>query len=137
MARDIQTDATRWYDHFSKFSETFVHKHNIVETDPVVVRWKSRIGLARSMSVSQIVTTIAFSSVVHAVIGCDRTLALLTHVSPAVVSVVYGPDGTSVVPGSRATAGMVAFLALLTLPIGYTYAKLDNHYQPGDKYHSY
>jgi hypothetical protein len=131
--RDMLIDAARWYDHFSAFSEFFVQKHHIVDHDPVVIRWKSRIGWARDMSVSQIITTLAFCNVVHAVVDGDRLLALLTRASG---NIVYGPDGTSVLPGSRISTVMGTTVALLTSPLGYTFARLDEDYQPGGRYHT-
>jgi hypothetical protein len=130
-ARDMLQDAVRWYDHLSGFVNTFVGQHGIMETDPVVVLWKSQIGWAQTMTVAQTVTNLAYANVVHSVLDCDPTLALLTRAS---MSIVYGPDGSSVQPGSRVSSLMAAFVIGATQPSGYTYATLDADYRPDDRY---
>jgi hypothetical protein len=121
----------RWYDHLSDFCTTFVGKHNIFESDPIVLRWKSQIGWAQDMTVAQIATTLAYSTVVHSVLDCDATLALLPRTSP---NIVYAPDGVGVLPGSRVATAVMVGLLQATLAAGYTYATLDVDYKADDQH---
>jgi hypothetical protein len=132
-ARDMLHDAGRWYDHLLDFSHTFVDQHNIVETDPVVMQWKAEIGWAQNMTVAQIVTTLSFANMIHATVDSDRTLALTTRVA---LCIVYGPDGSSVLPGSRIATANFTGLLMYTQASGYTYATLDADYRAGDQYHT-